>query len=353
MSNPRKNAFTLMELLVVITVIVLLMLIMLPSFGAARAYARTAKCTANLHSFGGAIATRQMDQALGVFSNSCSMMDLPPYLTDTRVYFCPEDNPLAEIDAKLSAYSGYPHDSKHFLYDMQFGGLSNPAYGPGASYYGDPWVYRTNLSSPVGSFLLNFEDERPGFGDKSFYNNYLRADIASATQYQLQSLNKAPAGDVKPPLSTVGGGPGQSIFGGYSFDLVTLSGKIVKSGFDHNDATNPTALVNYTPFGLSYGMNARYPSQMSLKSNGIIVFDYLRANFDSETETSAQWGAPKTLNTDLGGSTLRPGFARHTGRFNALFLDSSVRTGMVPTVVNPTSSNPSYVQVKKAWWGAP
>ena len=352
MCKRRNHAFTLMELLVVITVIVLLILIMLPSFGAARAFARTGKCTANLHGFSTAIATRQADQALTTPTNACSMMDLPPYLTDNRIYVCPEDNPVPEIDAKMAVYKGSPHDSAHYMYDMQFG-LTLPGVSAG-SYYADPWTFRTQFAD--GSYFLNFEDERPGFGDHSYYNYYLQITPNTPTSALVQSLSKVPAGDV-PPTNEVyphsdGWKPivGQALHAiGTQYDIQHLSGVSYTAGPAHNwvrgDAFVP--VVPVTPFGLSYGMNARYPSTMAIRSNGIIIFDFMRSGFDSEAETSSQW------TTDLKATAVRPGFARHTGRFNALFRDGSVRTGLVPTVVNPTLAGAPGTLNKQAWWGAP
>ena len=64
---PTPPAFTLVELLVVLSIISMLMAILLPSLGAARERGRRAVCMANLHSFGQALtlyATENQDRLI-------------------------------------------------------------------------------------------------------------------------------------------------------------------------------------------------------------------------------------------------------------------------------------------------
>src|SRR5512138_1063743 len=56
-----RTAFTLIELLVVVAIIALLVAILLPSLGRARSQGRSAVCASNLHQFGVAFTTYQVE----------------------------------------------------------------------------------------------------------------------------------------------------------------------------------------------------------------------------------------------------------------------------------------------------
>jgi len=57
----RRNAFTLVELLVVVGIIGALVAILLPALGAARRQARSVACTSNLHQLGVAFTMYRME----------------------------------------------------------------------------------------------------------------------------------------------------------------------------------------------------------------------------------------------------------------------------------------------------
>lgn len=73
MQHQKKSAFTLVELLVVISIIALLMGILLPYLGQAREQSRRAACMANLHSIGQSIYIYANDNEDKLIPGDCSI----------------------------------------------------------------------------------------------------------------------------------------------------------------------------------------------------------------------------------------------------------------------------------------
>ncbi len=73
MRHRKKSAFTLVELLVVISIIALLMGILLPYLGQAREQSRRAACMANLHSIGQSIYIYANDNDDKLIPGDCSI----------------------------------------------------------------------------------------------------------------------------------------------------------------------------------------------------------------------------------------------------------------------------------------
>lgn len=92
--SPRRTAFTLVELLVVITIIGLLIALLLPAVQGARGAARRAQCANNLHQIGIAyshLRTEEFNPA-GILSASGWTGTLKPFIENVGgVYICPED----------------------------------------------------------------------------------------------------------------------------------------------------------------------------------------------------------------------------------------------------------------------
>jgi prepilin-type N-terminal cleavage/methylation domain-containing protein/prepilin-type processing-associated H-X9-DG protein len=94
-----QKAFTLVELLVVVTIIGILIALLLPAVMASRAAARTNHCASNLHQIG--IAFQGFKEKYGKTPDTTTVLHgLGPFLENTRsVYVCPE---VSEPDENVS-----------------------------------------------------------------------------------------------------------------------------------------------------------------------------------------------------------------------------------------------------------
>ncbi len=112
--QKKNDAFTLVELLVVVAIIALLVSILLPALGHAREQARKVTCSAHLHSMGLVLhiyANENNSKLPTTTAGSGWLFDVPHNIADTirREYqletlFCPSNNLKKKSDRELVEY---------------------------------------------------------------------------------------------------------------------------------------------------------------------------------------------------------------------------------------------------------
>jgi prepilin-type N-terminal cleavage/methylation domain-containing protein/prepilin-type processing-associated H-X9-DG protein len=143
-SHRRQPGFTLIELLVVVAIIALLISILLPALGKAREQGKKAKCQANLHSIGQAVASCWSENneygpawddgeanpggEWFLFSWADTLFDLG-YLGNADAQICPDDQRPDEI-LKLRCNAS----SWNYKFVREFMHGETPRYGIRTSY---------------------------------------------------------------------------------------------------------------------------------------------------------------------------------------------------------------------------
>ncbi len=139
-SAPRRSAFTLVELLVVIGIIALLISILLPALSRAREQAMSVKCMANLRSIGQALVNYSVDNK-GYIVPAFNMPIVPPGTTNQVAIQTPmdgwpaildRDGYMRTADQSRPGSSAFYCPSTYDIYGMQNGQtLTNPGAARG------------------------------------------------------------------------------------------------------------------------------------------------------------------------------------------------------------------------------
>ena len=275
-----RKAFTLVEMLVVITIIMLLISILLPSLSRVRSLARKTVCASNLQElYAGMLLAHFPGNGLPT-EHAFPAAEWPgipsPQMSSSKVFHCPEASPS---DTPTTSYTIYTNQDKIFI---NFEAGSNCRVVPGPNLTNNPPV-------PAGSTQYRFDD---GF----------------VKDYDDVILNVTNA---NPRIATKMNSGYQGTSSGVNGTRGILS--LYKAG----QAVPDWADMGQQPQGASFTMNAgdadyginSLVGQTKVSDRTIVLLDYdlLVAN------------SGESMPTHLAASS------RHLGQINVLYADGSVR----------------------------
>ncbi|MFP4355540.1 MAG: prepilin-type N-terminal cleavage/methylation domain-containing protein [Phycisphaerae bacterium] len=319
----KRNAFTLLELLVVIGILALLVTLVIPFFRRAQEVARDTACKANLHYLGQGYATRGADTGSGtsllkpVIAAPYQWPSLlADYVSQETAFVCPT--------AKAEGLQDGPWDG-------------NPS---GNHYQGVATAYGYELQVDFGGiFRLPFSDETPRMnrmpwdcvspgkrwrGPSVDYPD--PADPALIYEFVDDYGNRGvdwDAGNARNPEN--------------QFSFVYTEGKIDAIGWKVDAYRSKKMLYfgeeipkwgsntrrrNKSEWtAATYGMNSRANGMTFSEPEKILLVDYSKTVADVAGD----------LARDIWSREVRP---RHSGRVNVLYVDGSVK-GQDPDEVDP------------------
>jgi prepilin-type N-terminal cleavage/methylation domain-containing protein/prepilin-type processing-associated H-X9-DG protein len=319
MHRNKKNAFTLVELLVVVAIIALLVSLLLPAAQGAREAARRGHCQVNLHNIGIAYQQYRTKNQGSSPVSGVYLSALKPFLENREdVFLCVNDlNPDLEksITTSLSAY-GVWVDQNTFS-----------EYGGGHVIPFDPSTPRCRVSP------------RPEYWDSQPKNaQYDWADVlprdGNSYYLEFEDLTDFDFTDIVVVVKPQPDGTAWCKYvykqAGYTFKLVGPDGEFLASPFAPGAAGSQWTVEGSGK--TSYGMN-RLSHRLGDEQNKILLVEYAKMQADVvglNAKDTPKW--PELM------------APRHSGSMNVLFNDGRVETR------TPGSIDPRVVDIHDALW---
>jgi len=315
MRHPSRRAFTLVELLIVLTVIALLLAVLVPFVSKVFVIFRKVQCADNLRHINVAYHTRQSGEGAGPLNVWNWQIELAAYLgSEIQVYRCPEDpdpnagpaKPPPSLEVEVWTHAGFrevPPDSHAWNMVCEEGEWARKKNVTENSY--ELWM-EDKWNDTWNDLILRFTDLGRGRTEIKYVDNH-----TGSNWYHL-------------------------------IDVSTGEILIEQMGWPHGrDQKGRTVIIETCDRNACYGMNSLAGGDRSMGSvSGVVLaldYEIIVARGPTD-DLPDDW-------RDFLGEDLKLTFARHFGKCNVVYADGAVVL-VDPETLDP--ANPAFV-VEKLW----